>query len=254
MYLLYLDDSGSAKNTREEYLVLGGISVFERQVHWISQELDKLAAEILPSDPKSVEFHASEIFSGRVPPWNGMDKTARRDVIKKVLQVLQLAHHTTHAFGCAVHKASYPTSDPMKIAFEELCHRFDLQLKRMYNLGDKQRGIIILDKSTHETTLQDMTRDFRTLGTQWGVVQNLADVPLFVDSKASRIVQLADHVSYALFRAYEAADFSYLNIVLNRFDEDGGRLHGLCHKQTNTSNCMCQACMSRRLTNSRWQP
>jgi hypothetical protein len=33
MYLLYLDDSGSTENQDEEYLVLGGMAVFERQVH-----------------------------------------------------------------------------------------------------------------------------------------------------------------------------------------------------------------------------
>jgi len=251
MYLLYLDDSGSALNPRESFLVLGGISVFERQVHWLAQELDKLAARVFPQDPKSVEFHASEIFSGRVAPWNTMDKEDRRAVIKEVLQILANANRSTHAFACAVHKASFPGADPMKIAFEDVCHRFDLQLKRMYAANDPQRGIIILDKSTHETTLQEMTRDFRTLGTQWGVVQNLADIPFFVDSRASRIVQLADHVAYAVFRAYDAADYSYLNIILNRFDEDGGRLHGLCHRHTMATPCMCPACLSRRLTNSR---
>ena len=72
LYLLYLDDSGSAANRAESHLVLGGFSVFERQLHWLSRELDKLAEEIDPSDPNAVEFHASEIFSGRTPPWDGM--------------------------------------------------------------------------------------------------------------------------------------------------------------------------------------
>lgn len=43
MHLLYLDDSGSAGNPTEEYLVLGGVSVFEAQADWITLELDKLA-------------------------------------------------------------------------------------------------------------------------------------------------------------------------------------------------------------------
>jgi len=62
MYLLYLDDSGSAGNAKEAHLVLGGISIFERQIHWISQKLDDIAAQIYPSNPKDVEFHASAIF------------------------------------------------------------------------------------------------------------------------------------------------------------------------------------------------
>jgi hypothetical protein len=33
MYLLYLDDSGSAANQNEQHLVLAGVCVFERRVH-----------------------------------------------------------------------------------------------------------------------------------------------------------------------------------------------------------------------------
>jgi hypothetical protein len=41
MHLLYLDDSGSAPNAREEYLALGGVAVHEAQALWITQELDR---------------------------------------------------------------------------------------------------------------------------------------------------------------------------------------------------------------------
>ncbi len=37
-----------------------------------------------------------------------------------------------------------------------------------------------------------MSVAFRTLGTSWGVIRNLADTPLFVDSRASRVIQLVD--------------------------------------------------------------
>ncbi len=246
MYLLYLDDSGSAVNPSEAYLVLGGVSIFERQVHWVSSELENLAKSINSAAPDLVEFHASEIFSGRRPPWSGIDKPARIEIIKQVLGVLGHAHESTCAFACAVHKASFPGADPMELAFEELCSRFDLQLKRRYASGDKQRGLIILDKSSHETSLQKLAKDFRLLGTRWGVLRNLAEIPLFVDSQASRAVQLADHVAYAVFRRYHAGDTSYLDLILHKFDAVDGRLHGLVHKQATNQNCMCPACMSRR--------
>lgn len=246
MHLLYLDDSGSSGNRNEAYLVLGGISVFERQIHFISQELDAIASRLHPSDPSIVEFHASAMFAGRTPPWNGMDKTARRNVIKEVLGVLASTHVSTHAFACAVHKASHPGDDPMEVAFEDLSSRFDLLLARMYHLGDPQRGIIIVDESSHETSLQSMAHRFRSTGTRWRTLKNIPEVPLFVDSRASRLVQLADHVAYAVFRRYEASDTSFLDIILPRFDSEEGKLHGLAHKQTINPICMCPACMSRR--------
>lgn len=222
MYLLYLDDSGSTANTDDPYLVLGGFSVFERQIHWLTSELDKLAARYNPSDPNSVEFHASEMFSRRIPPWRGMSSEQARQAIKDVLGVLARSHESTRAFACAVHKASYPNADSMEIAFEDLCNRFDLQLKRFYSAGEPQRGIIILDESSYETSLQRMAREFRSLGTRWGVLRNLADIPLFVKSNASRAVQLADHVAYAVRRRYAAADTSYIDIILPKFDADRG--------------------------------
>jgi len=252
VYLLYLDDSGSAPNQTESYVVLGGVSVFERQIHWISEELDKIAGVLHPADPGAVEFHASEIFSGRKPPWHGMHKDQRRQVIKDVLGVLAGAHKSTRAFACAIHKASFPGRDPIEMAFEELCSRFDLQLKRIYVVDkDRQRGQIILDESSHETSLQSMARQFRKLGTRWGILRNMADVPLFVDSRASRLVQLADHVAYAVFRRYNAGDTSYLDIILPRFDADErGRLHGLVHLHHTSAVCPCPACMSRRIADN----
>lgn len=247
MYLLYLDDSGSAKNKDESHLVLGGVCVFERQVHWISSRLEKYASELLPSAPNSLEFHASEIFSRRKPPWKNMTKEECRNAIRRVLQTVADSHGSTRAFACAVHKASFPNTDPMELAFEELCNRFDLLLKRLHGSGDTQRGLIVLDKSSYETSLQRLAREFRSLGTRWGVLRNLAEIPLFVDSGASRAVQIADHIAYAVFRRYEAGDTSFFDIIAPRFDEDNNRVHGLVHKQTVDPRCMCVACATRRL-------
>ena len=119
MYLLYLDDSGSASNANEEYLVLGGICVFEAQVHYLTQELDTIAQRINPSDPDSVEFHASAVYAGRMSPWDLLSRDDRRNTIKEVLQVFARSYRTARAFACAVHKHSYPNDDPMEIAFED---------------------------------------------------------------------------------------------------------------------------------------
>ena len=246
MHLLYLDDSGSANNKNEDYLVLGGVSIFEAQANWVTRELDALAETIYPDDPHSVEFHASEIFGRRKVPWRGMTLEEAQGVIKAVLQVLRKSYDSARAFACAIHKASYPNQDLMALAFEDLCSRFDRYLSRLHGAGDRQRGLLILDESAHKTTLQQMARNFRTLGTQWGVVRNLADTPLFIDSRASRVVQLADHVAYAVFRRYNASDTRYFDVIASKFDSEDGIIHGLSHKQLYDPQCMCIACMSRR--------
>ena len=134
----------------------------------------------------------------------------------------------------------------MEIAFEDLLQRFDLYLGRLHSKGDTQRGLLILDKTTQETTLQQLAIKFRTFGTQWGAIQYLADTPLFIDSRASRVIQLADHVAYAVFRRYQASDAQYFDIIANKFDQEGGVVHGLSHKELGNPACMCIACLTRR--------
>ncbi len=246
MHLLYLDDSGSTANQNEAYLVLGGVSIYEAQADWVIQEMDKLAQSVDPINPHQIEFHAAEIFSRRKAPWNSMSREEAQGIIKAVLQVLANSFDSARAFACAIHKQSFPGADSMELAFEDLCSRFDRYLSRLRASGDRQRGLLILDESTHETTLQNMARDFRRLGTRWGVIRNLADIPFFVNSRASRIVQLADHVAYATFRRFNAGDTQYFDLIAHKFDAADGIVHGLSHKQTINPGCMCPACMSRR--------
>jgi hypothetical protein len=246
MYLLYLDDSGSAGNQNESHLVLAGLAIFERQVHWLATELEALAHKLAPANPDDVEFRASDIFNHRKPPWNDLTKEDCREAIKDVLRIVARSHPSTRAFACAVHKKSFPNTDPMELAFEELCNRFDLLLKRLHAAEDTQRGLIVLDKSSYETSLQHLTRKFRSLGTRWGVLKNLADTPLFVESTASRAVQIADHIAYAVYRRYEGGDAQFFDIIASRFDQDDGSVHGLVHKQVVDPRCMCVACVTRR--------
>ncbi len=250
MYLLYLDDSGSAGNQKEEYFVLGGVAVPENSLRWISHELDKYAQEIgnqSSVDPRQIEFHASEIFSGKTTPWNFYkDKEQRKQIIINVLGVLSKAHSEVVAFACAVHKKSFPSDDPVVTSFEDLSSRFDIFLQRVSPGNSGQRGIMILDKSSYEAGLQSLTSAIRESGNRWGnQLRRIGEIPLFVDSNACRIVQLADHIAYSVFRRYNAGDISYFNIIESRFDMSDGRVHGLSHKQLINRNCTCPACITR---------
>ena len=254
MYLLYLDDSGSPGNASEAYFVLGGLCVFEAQVDWFSREIDKLAAPYNAAAPEDVEFHASEVFSRRVAPWDKLSSDEARGTLKSVLQVVNNSYNTTCLFACAIDKKAFPGFDPVEMAFEDLCKRFDLFLSRLKSAGDTQRGMIILDKTTRETSLQKLSREFRKVGTKWGSLKNIADTPFFVDSRASRLVQIADHVAYAVFRRYNSGDAQYFDIVAHRFDAVDGVIHGLVHKHAERYACTCPACLSRRLTAGRGEP
>lgn len=107
-------------------------------------------------------------------------------------------------------------------------------------------SVSVFEAQSPGTTLQQMSVGFRTLGTSWGVIRNLADTPFFVDSRASRVIQLADHVAYAVFRRYQAGDTQYLDRIASKFHSVDGVVHGLAHKEPGKPDCMCIACLSRR--------
>jgi len=255
LYLLYLDDSGSIENPREEYFVFGGVCVPERSIKWLTDQMDSFAAEIDPDNPSSVEFHASEIFGGRKYPWNKYkNKSERIGIIKKVLRILDDANEDTKAFAAAVHKQSFQQHDLLRMLFEDMCSRFDIYLNRVYqdqkfcyrNKKYSHKGMIIFDKNAYEKNLENLAFEFRQDGTKWRDLRNIREVPFFVDSKSSRIIQLSDHIAYAVFRMYNADDLTYFRCIENHFDMDQGIMHGLCHRQTINQNCFCPACLTRR--------
>jgi hypothetical protein len=87
--------------------------------------------------------------------------------------------------------------------------------------------------------------DFRIDGHRWGRLYNLADVPFFVNSRATRMIQYADMVAYALRRYYEKGEATYFDIISRRFDAVGGVVHGLVHYTPPGASCNCYSCRHR---------
>lgn len=244
MHLLYLDDSGSVTNAADRHVVLAGLAVFERQPHWLSGKLDALASRVWPDDPALLEFRGADIMGGK-RHWRGVGKSTRMEAYAEALAILAESNFV-RLFGVAVHKPFVSPEDPMERAFEHICNRFDRFLGRLHRQADTQRGLIVLDKSSYETSLQGLAINFRTTGHRWGQLHNLAEVPLFVDSCATRMIQFADLVAYALRRYYEKGQADLFDLIAHKFDAEGGVVHGLLHLVDVSERCPCRACRRRR--------
>jgi hypothetical protein len=226
MYLLYSDESGTTHDASQQYFVLAGFCVFERQGFWISSELDKIAARFNPADPASVELHGSPMLAGR-GMWRGYPKQQREQAVEDILTVFMASHQSNRLFASVIKKVSVSPNDPVEVAFEQLASRFDQYLMRLHKAGNTHRGLIIFDKSTYETTIQSLATDFRTIGHTWGIIRNFAEVPLFLDSRASRLIQLADVIAHSIFRHFEKGDSRFYALIRSGFDSEGGIIHGL---------------------------
>jgi len=229
MHLFYVDESGSVADTSQQHFVLAGVSVFERTAHWIEQDLNVIATRFNERSPHSIELHGSPMRSGR-EGWKSHSLPDRIEAIKESLRLGVVKHNKkgVRLFGVVIRKASIEGQDPVSFAFEQITSRFDMFLTRLYTkYNDPQRGIMVFDKSSTEQRIQTLAREFKYSGHTWGFTRNYAEVPLFLDSRASRLIQLADLVSYAIFRQYEHNDDQFFDIIKDCFDTEGGVRHGL---------------------------
>jgi hypothetical protein len=229
MHILYLDHSGNPDDVRQRHVVLAGVSVFERQTHWLSQQVDEIAARFNPSDPSSVEIHASRMRGGS-GFWRTFPVTSRLEALYDCCGVIANSVHSLAVFGAAIEKSPSAVADPISTAFEQVCRRFDAQLKRFHKQGNTQRGIIVFDKASYENSIQNLATDFKNISRSWGVTHNLSEVPLFLDSRASRLLQLADLVAFAIFRHFEHQDSQFYHRISTRFDRQGSTVFGLYHQ------------------------
>ncbi len=244
MYLLYLDESGSVGASTETHFILGGAALFERQTHWLDVKLDELARALRPEAPETLEFHGSPMLAGR-GWWRGVRRPNRRQAIKDALRAAHQLRGRWTLFGAVVEKAALPNEDLVEYAFEQVSSRFDQFLGRQFARGDAQRGLILLDRQSGERRLQALAHDFKTFGHRWGATRNLADVPYFADSRASRLIQYADLVAFALWCRFEHGDSEFFDVIAECFDTDAGVVHGLHHFKSGSRVCGCPGCASR---------
>lgn len=264
MYALYLDGSGTHGGS--PIFVLAGVAVHENDIYHFQQRFGNVLGRLPGSgDPRDYELHAAEIKSptrkrtgakkGKPPSiWETVPARARFDILRAGFRSLGTYTCVNADFPCAFFGAVVERSyaDHEERAWEEVLHRFDEMLERQARIsGIHQRGIVIHDQDATERRVQNWADKWRLLSGRIGVLTHLADVPLFADSRASRMLQAADFVSYALWRYYglQTPDDQWIKGLWSRFDEANGTMHGLVHIsrsfQSRINACACPACASR---------
>lgn len=81
-------------------------------------------------------------------------------------------------------------------------------------------------------------RRFHSNGTLWTSITRIIETPLFVDSKLTSMVQMADLCSYAIRRYLENREDQLINIISDRFDKVSNRVVGVRHFGQRNCNCL----------------
>ncbi len=234
MYLLYLDESGHSHDPSTKFFVLAGFSIFERQTHWLEGQIDPVAARFNAINPREIEIHGSPMRSGK-DNWKGVSPQDRVQAVVDVLNLLSNRQLGLRVYACVIEKKLLNPNDILATAFEDVASCFDDYLRSLYHKKDPQRGIVILDKSNYEEKIQSLSHVFKHIGHGAGQLRNFAEVPLFLDSKASRLIQMADLVAYWIFRHYESRDsrgYDLIRPYLARFGPAGAFVSGLKERVT----------------------
>ena len=248
MYLLYVDESGRPGLGADTHLVVAGLAIHEADCYPLARSLRSVQKKWVGAANADLELHATDIWSGR-KEWARVDLAVRRKLIRGVFTHLanweSADGRSLRFFGAAVHKPSFPKSS-MERAHEELLARFDEFLTRLHHAGDSHRSLVVADDSSYERILQSLAPRWMAGTERLPPLHSLVEVPLYVDSKASRLVQAADFIAWAIWQYYENGHTEHIQKLNDRFDADGGIQHGLVHLSRGYRSCTCIPCESRR--------
>jgi hypothetical protein len=260
VYLLYLDESGTHGGSPA--FILAGLAIHEDDAWYFQQKLQGVLVRKLPKGlrPRDFELHAAEIKSPIkmvkgikvVSPWAQVPYGTRLDIMRGTVQAIssydcQDAAYPYALFGAVVDRTY---KDREQRAYEEVLHKFDEMLTRQGNASGKhQRGLVVHDRRVIERDVQTWTATWREVSGRIGKLTHFTDVPLFADSRASRLIQAADFVSWSLWRNYgPSGDATWAKPLWSEFDNADGVMHGLIHVVPgfNQGACNCPPCHSRQ--------
>lgn len=222
MYLLFLDESGTHGSA--PVFVLGGLAVHEFDVPHLQKRIEgQLTYRLadLGQDARNFEIHAKELKSGS-GNWAAIPINTRLKILGALYRSLVTYKPVTAVFPCALFAAVVDGSyhDRDERAYDLVLNKFDEMLDRLYHQhGQRHTGLVVHDRRVVDTPLrsragtqaaaqnmerriQEWTADWQEVASKVGILHNLSHVPLFADSKATRLVQLADLVCWALWRHY----------------------------------------------------
>ena len=126
-------------------------------------------------------------------------------------------------------------------AFEQIVSRFEQFLTKDAQAGTY--GVLVHDNNqTVAKKHTDLMHQFHAQGTLWAKIERIAETPLFVDSRLTRLVQIADLCSYALRRYVENGEEELLGVVSDRAHRFKNKAVGVRHYSSLT--CECSICIA----------
>lgn len=244
MYLLYADEAGDLSDPNVRVLVVGGIAVHEDAIRPLAGEINATMNRFVGRRyAMKTEIHASPMRAGG-GEWRGVSAAKRHGLAHALMRhVCEWSHVESlsgvEPFVIAMDRGH--SHSPLESAYEEMLFLFDKFLREGRKRGYPHNGILVADRSKYEKTLHALvevrrTRRRASRGNHRRLYA-IAETPFFVDSRTTRLMQLADIVAHAFYRAYSVGDWSWASTLLPGVLSDPRRL-----VHFPAAPCSCPAC------------
>lgn len=215
MKFCYLDESGMGE---ERFAVLAGIVVDARRMASTKDDWDALLANLSRRLGRPInELHTKDFYPGN-GPWRGLSGPERSDVIDQVFG--WLGHRKHHVVFSAVDRPRFRDSFATEQRLQSIGSDWRLMglhvalalQKRMQSeRAPKGHTVLVFDnREVERRQLTDLltappgwTDTFYSRSPERKRLDQIIDVPYFVDSRFVGLVQLADFVSFFLRKHIE---------------------------------------------------
>ncbi len=245
MHLLYLDESGS---TDASHFVVAGFIVNWRGVVPLKLSVENIVSNRLPN-AAAMELHAGHMRVGR-RSWSRIPRDIRHQITEDIVRLIVGQSGADENPVTLVVVVADQSSDSSSGLYDRSYRALFGICESLIQAGRSESPILaIADKTRQEPLIQALVNpalsDLTVDSSSRAPYSSLLEPPLFIDSRMTRLVQLADFAAHWLYRAYEHHDNSILDQILPAFDRSGGNMVSLVHL-TDRSDCSCPACVSRR--------
>jgi hypothetical protein len=215
MKFCYLDESGTGE---EPIAVMAGVITDTTRMRLTKAHWSNLLETLSRIIGRSIhEIHTKDFYSGN-SPWRDLDGNQRSEIITEIFDWLQERKH--HVVFTAVDKATFlaefkkePFYEDIKTLWRFMALHVTLSLQKNFQREKKNKGntVLIFDNEEREkvqfTDLvlnpPDWTDTYYNRDSKKEQLDQIIDVPHFVDSKEVGLIQLADFICFFLRKNIE---------------------------------------------------
>lgn len=218
MKFCYIDESGTGS---EPYAVMVGVVVDAYRMRLTKAEWDELLTTLSGIVGKTVtEFHTKDFYAGN-SPWRGLDGAQRARIIDAIFEwFAERKHHIVYsAIDKEQHRRELSTNrrvTDLGTLWRCLATHIALALQKTHQGKDGNKGHTVLIFDQHDKDQRKFAElllnppgwsdSYYDKGKKQDRLDQIIDVPHFVDSSHVGLIQLADCFSYFLRRHLELKD------------------------------------------------